>query len=116
MWREHVDGTPAAANAAMVHEQLVGSPNSTLTGDPGLDRLFDPGAVYLRGALTLQALRSTIGDDAFFTTLRTYAERFADKNVTTNDFIQVATETAGRDLRELFDAWLYREELPALPS
>jgi aminopeptidase N len=81
-----------------------------------VEHLFDVGAVYDRGALTLQALRLTVGDDLFFTTLRTYASRFAGKNVTTNDFIAVANEVAGRDLRGLFDAWLYREALPALPS
>ena len=115
LWSEHVDGTPVAETAAHVHEQLVGSPSSTLAGDPGVDHLFDA-AVYLRGALTLQALRLTVGDDAFFTTLRTYASRFAGKNVTTDDFIQVANEVEGRDLQGLFDLWLYREELPALPS
>jgi aminopeptidase N len=113
MWHEHVSGTSVAANAASVHDQLN---SSTLPGDPGVDHLFDNQAVYQRGALTLQALRVTVGDDAFFTILRTYATRFAGKNVTTNDFITVANEVAGRDLHDLFDAWLYREALPALPS
>ena len=113
LWREHVDGVPVATTAQAVHDQLS---SKTLPGDPGVDHLFDVGAVYQRGALTLQALRLTIGDDAFFSTLRTYASRFAGKNVTTNDFITVANEVAGRDLHDLFDLWLYREALPALPS
>jgi aminopeptidase N len=113
MWREHVSGTSVAAIATSVHDQLN---SSTLPGDPGVDHLFDVQAVYQRGALTLQALRATVGDDAFFTILRTYASRFAGKNVTTSDFIAVANEVAGRDLHDLFDAWLYREALPALPS
>jgi aminopeptidase N len=116
LWREHVDGTSVATTAAHVHEQLTDAASATLTGDPGVEHLFDRAAVYLRGALTLQALRLTVGDDAFFTTLRTYASRFAGKNATTDDFIQVANEAAGRDLHDLFDAWLYREALPALPS
>jgi aminopeptidase N len=48
--------------------------------------------------------------------LRTYAARFAGRNVTTADFVAVANEVAKRDLHDLFDAWLYREALPALPS
>ena len=63
-----------------------------------------------------KALRLTVGDDAFFTILRTYASRFAGKNVTTADFIAVTNEVAGHDLHDLFDAWLYRAPLPALPS
>src|SRR5207248_2905053 len=73
LWREHVDGTPVATSAKAVHDDLG---DSVAPGDPGVDNLFDVGAVYQRGALTLQALRETIGDDAFFTTLRTYASRF----------------------------------------
>jgi aminopeptidase N len=113
MWHEHVDGTSVADTAKAIHTDLV---TSVLTGDPGIDHLFDVGAVYQRGALTLQALRLTIGDEAFFTTLRTYASRFAGKSVTTGDFISVAEEVSHRDLSDLFEAWLYRAELPALPS
>jgi aminopeptidase N len=57
-----------------------------------------------------------VGDDAFFNAVRTYAARFAGKNASTGDFIAVANELAGRDLHDLFDAWLYKAELPALPS
>ncbi len=55
-------------------------------GDPGVGDLFGA-SVYLRGALTLQALRLTVGDDAFFDILRTYASKFAGANATTADFI-----------------------------
>ena len=113
LWREHVDGTPVATLAKDTHDKLSGT---TLPGDPGVEHLFNVDTVYQRGALALQALRVTVGDDAFFMTLRTYASRFAGKNVTTNDFISVANEVSGRDLHDLVDAWLYREALPALPS
>jgi aminopeptidase N len=70
--------------------------------------------VYGRGALTLEALRLAVGDDAFFKTLQTYASRFRDRNATTDDFIAVAQEVSGKDLKPLFQAWLYDEPLPAL--
>jgi aminopeptidase N len=116
LWQEHVDGTPVAASAKQSHDQLRGQPDSTRPGDPGVEHLFDVGAVYGRGALTLQALRVTVGEAPFFTILRTYASRFAGRNATTADFIAVVNEVAGRDLHDLFDAWLYREALPDLPS
>jgi aminopeptidase N len=113
LWQEHVGGVAVADMANRVHGQVT---SSTLPGDPGVEHLFDVDAVYQRGALTLQALRLTVGDEAFFTILRTYASRFAGRNVATPDFVAVAGEVAKRDLHDLFDAWLYREALPALPS
>lgn len=83
-------------------------------GNPAANDLFN-GGVYLRGGLTLHALRITIGDDAFFETLRTYHERYKFGNATTENFITVAEEISGQDLNALFDAWLYDEQLPELP-
>ncbi|MEY2454004.1 MAG: hypothetical protein QOD92_3578 [Acidimicrobiaceae bacterium] len=113
LWQEHTGGISVADMANRVHGQVT---STALPGDPGVEHLFDVEAVYLRGALTLQALRVTVGDDAFFTILRTYVSRFADKNASTADFVAVANEVAKRDLHDVFDAWLYREALPALPS
>jgi aminopeptidase N len=113
LWDEHVGRSSVKDIANQVHDQLS---DTTLPGDPGVEHLFAVQPVYLRGALALQALRLTVGDDAFFTTLRTYVSRFTAKNVTTNDLITVANEVAGHDLQGLFDQWLYRAEVPALPS
>ncbi len=114
LWLEHTGGSTAHDTAQRVRDRL-GS-QTPQTGDPGVDHMFDVPAVYARGALTLEAVRRTIGDDAFFTALRTYASRFAGKNVTTNDFIDVVDGASGRDLHDLFDQWLYRAEVPALPA
>ena len=46
-----------------------------LLADPGPATMFDD-RVYKRGALTLHALRLTVGDDAFFDLLREWVERF----------------------------------------
>lgn len=84
-------------------------------GDPGPADLFAT-SVYFRGALTLHALRRTIGDDAFFTTVRTYVERNVGGNVETPDLLAVAEEVSGQELDDLFDAWLYTPALPDLPT
>ncbi len=89
--------------------------SNPVPGDPGPDQLF-AASVYFRGGVTLHALRRTIGDDAFFETLRTYLERFAGSNVTTEDFVAVAEEVSGQDLDDFFDAWLYSTDLPAIPE
>ena len=80
-------------------------------GTPAPDDLFN-GSVYQRGSFVLVALRDEVGDDLFFETLRTYAQRFSNGNATTEDFISLAEEVAGRDLGDLFSTWLYDEQIP----
>ncbi|MCB0143313.1 MAG: hypothetical protein KDE50_25675, partial [Caldilineaceae bacterium] len=72
--------------------------------------------VYERGALTLHALRMTVGDDLFFQILQTYANRFAYGNASTADFIALSEEISGQELDDLFNAWLYEDPLPDIPE
>jgi aminopeptidase N len=65
-------------------------------------------------ALTLHALRLKIGDEAFFDLLRTYYDRFQGGQARTSDFIAVAEEISGQDLRAFFESWLYAAEMPAM--
>ncbi len=83
-------------------------------GSPAPNDLFN-GGVYLRGGLTLHALRLEVGDDAFFEIVRTYYDRYKFGNATTDDFIAVAEEVSGNDLGDFFNGWLYDEQLPSLP-
>ena len=82
-------------------------------GDPGPDHLFDD-PVYTRGAMTLQVLRNTIGDRAFFRLLRSWAA--GDGNRTTAAFIARAERISGQQLDALFDAWLYTPGRPEIGS
>ncbi|MFF4778806.1 M1 family metallopeptidase [Microtetraspora fusca] len=84
------------------------------TGDPGMKNMFDWDAIYQRGAMTLHALRKKIGDETFFSLLKTWAERNRHATVVTRDFIDLAEEVSGQDLDPLFDAWLYSAKKPAL--
>jgi len=43
-------------------------------------------AVYLNGAKFLDALRTRVGDDAYFAFLKDYASRYAHKHATADDF------------------------------
>ncbi len=114
MWTDHTRGRAAmTAEIEAAHRYMTFAPHS-LAGDPGPDDLFGQ-SVYVRGGLTLHALRLHIGDDAFFDTLRTYAERYRFSNASTDDFISVAEEVAERDLGAFFDSWLFQEALPPLP-
>ena len=88
---------------------------SIVIGDPGPNQLFHD-AVYLRGAMTLQALRNEVGDDAFFAILRAWVETNAFGTGTTDEFIALAEQESGRELDELFDAWLFTPRKPPASS
>jgi aminopeptidase N len=114
LWAEH-QGTPLADSVAAAYREVQAmGPDAPLTGDPGADRLFHP-VVYQRGALTLQALREQVGDDAFLRILREWTERHAGDAVTTADFVALAEEISGQPLDDLFTSWLQREALPPMP-
>jgi aminopeptidase N len=83
-------------------------------GEPSANDLFNA-SVYLRGGLVLHALRTEVGDDAFFEILRTYADTYQYGAATTEDFIALSESVSGQDLGGLFDDWLYGQEVPALP-
>lgn len=114
LWVEQEFG-PAAydAQVAGIHGELGRAPHPP-PGDPPADDLFNL-SVYFRGGLTLHALRTEIGDDAFAVVGREWLARYGGSTASTADFIALAEEVAGRPLDELFDRWLFQDELPPLP-
>jgi aminopeptidase N len=70
---------------------------------------------YFKGALFLHTLRHVIDDDeAWWPLLRGFAEHFAYQNIWTADVISYFSETLGRDLRPIFEQYLYHARLPVL--
>jgi aminopeptidase N len=70
--------------------------------------------IYQKGGWTLHMLRSAIGDDKFWTGIRTYYALYRDRNCTTDDFRAVMEETSGLELKWFFDQWLHRAGSPAV--
>ena len=86
-------------------------------GPPGKPLPESPFAwVYDRGALVVHALREEVGDEDFFAILREFLSRHGGGNASTADFIEVAEDVSGKELDELFDAWLYSETPPPPPQ
>ncbi|MGH9137189.1 MAG: M1 family metallopeptidase [Acidimicrobiales bacterium] len=112
LWLDHDGDTPLDVQVREARQFLrsTGS-DDVIIGDPGAADLFAL-AVYDRGALTLHALRTTVGDDAFFVTMQRWAADFAHGNATTADFVALAESVSGAELDEFFDAWLFRPGLP----
>jgi len=84
-------------------------------GNPPPDNLFNI-SIYDRGALTLHALRTRVGDEMWFEIMRTYYDAYKYGNAGTADFINVAEEVSEEDLDGFFEAWLYEEEMPDIPQ
>ncbi|MFC4942138.1 M1 family metallopeptidase [Pseudonocardia sp. GCM10023141] len=114
LWSEASGGRSAAALAQQWHAKVAAAPADLVIADPGIGRLFDE-RVYKRGALTLHALRRTIGDVSFFALLQDWTALHRHSTVTTDQFEAVAATHAGGDLSGLFQSWLRRRALPALP-
>jgi aminopeptidase N len=110
LWLERT-GQGSAADEARQYEGT--SELDPPPGDPGPEELF-AGTVYLRGGMTLQALREQVGDDAFFETLGRWIDEHRDSTGSTEDFVALAEEISGQDLGDLFQRWLYDEGLPDL--
>ena len=84
-------------------------------GDPTADHLFGLG-VYVRGPVALHALRLEIGDEAFFSTLKTWTSTFRGKTASAEDFIALVEERSGQNLESFFEGWLYESKLPDIPE
>ena len=82
-------------------------------GDPGSAELFS-GTVYIRGGMTLQALRERVGDEDFFAILRAWIDDHRGEAASTLDLIALSERVSGEELDDLFQAWLYAEALPDL--
>jgi len=113
LWTEHRGfGTTQQTFHAEFRSIPRSSPFWDVTiGDPGVKDLFD-GAVYERGAMTLQALRNAIGDDAFFDVLHQWVQDHAFGTGTTDAFIALAEQVSGQQLDDLFDEWLFQPDKP----
>jgi aminopeptidase N len=114
LWSQAGGADAADTLARKAHHRLAGLPQNLVIADPGPELMFDD-RLYQRGALTLHALRLTIGDDAFFALLHawTTAHRFA--NVTSEEFVALAGHHAAVPVEGLLRSWLHEQALPALP-
>jgi aminopeptidase N len=114
LWREHL----GRQTAAQTFDRLYATPAADEgfwnppPGRPGgpANLFVDP--IYVRGGMTLQALRQEVGDEAFFRILRRWVADNLYGNATTRDFIALAEAESGLDLGPLFDAWLFRPGKP----
>ncbi len=115
LWSEHAGKDTADELARRYHAGLRSLPRDISIADPGPALMFDD-RVYKRGALTLHALRLTIGDEAFFGLLRAWTASYRHSSATTDDFRALASTFAAASLDGFFNSWLVAFTLPRLPA
>ncbi|MEO1298145.1 MAG: M1 family metallopeptidase [Cyanobacteria bacterium J06636_16] len=64
--------------------------------------------IYEKGACVYHMLRTELGDDLFWQAIHGFVNQFAHKTVETLDLIRTIETTTGRNLRFLFDQYVYR--------
>lgn len=125
LWAEKVrghDGYQAAILRNMESERLT-SRRRTLPMDNAMvshryrnpdQRFTSADNVYQKGGAVLHMLRERVGDQAFWTGVRTYLKRHGFDQVETDDFRIAMEEASGQSLERFFDQWCRRPGLPSL--
>jgi len=114
LWSEISGAASAQSLAEQSWAGLAQLPQDLLLAEPGVPNLFDD-RVYQRGALTLHALRGTVGDRSFFALLRDWAGAYRHGTVRTEDLTALAQRHTATPLDTLFREWLWQPRLPPLP-
>jgi aminopeptidase N len=82
------------------------------SGHPGQAKNLFAVSTYVRGAMTLQALRDKIGTQAMLRILRAWATDRRHSNGDIEEFIALADEVSGRRLDGFFHRWLFQRGKP----
>jgi hypothetical protein len=67
----------------------------------------------IKGTYLLHQLRLLLGNKGFARVMDAVHSRYANRPLTTADFIQTASQASGRELRPFITQWLEREGVPA---
>jgi aminopeptidase N len=67
---------------------------------------------YSKGALFMDHLRTTLGDELFWKVLAAFIGKHAGDSVDSKDFQNVAEQISGRDLSATFEQWVYSGAKP----
>ena len=104
--------------AQQVFEKLYRKPASATgfwdppSGHPGQAKNLFAVSTYVRGAMTLQALRDKIGTQDLLRIMRTWATENRHGHGDIEGFIALANEVSGQHLRSFFHHWLFERGKP----
>jgi len=113
LWFEYTYPSFPASEYQMMYQLYLG-PGTVYVEDTENDDIFDSGLSYVKGSWILHMLRHIVGDEAFFTILKTYYASTANQygTATTEDFQSVCEDVSRMDLDKFFYHWLHEEYYP----
>ena len=116
LYGERTGGVPAAQAARDTYAAIPANDPfwQVPPGDPGPENLFDS-AVYQRGGMAVQAIRTAVGDEDFARLLRTWTAERAGGTGTVEDFLALAEQVSGEELDTVAQEWLYDRDRPPAP-
>ncbi|MFC4455868.1 M1 family metallopeptidase [Deinococcus sonorensis] len=112
LWTEQQGGNVPALVQSWYSSVQRAAPRPLVATRP--EQLFDASS-YLRGALTLQALRLAVGDDPFRRVLQTWVQRYGGQSAGTADFLRLVQQVAGEPGAAAIRPWVEQAALPPLP-
>jgi aminopeptidase N len=114
LWQEHAGGE----SLKKLFDDLYSTPAGNTRfwnpppGDPGgPEHMFDL-TIYIRGGMTLEALRQEVGQATFMRILQDWVRDHAYGNAGIKQFIALAEADSGQDLDHFFHVWLYKKGKP----
>lgn len=111
--REVLDMTMKSARDSVVRFYLRRPKPVVDTTVTNLMRLLNHNS-YQKGAWVLHMLRRELGDEIFWKGMRSFYEKYRDKNAMTMDFQREMELVSNRDLSLFFTQWLYIAGQPDL--
>lgn len=114
LWSPVAGDVSTQVQASRHWQRLAALPQDLVLAAPGPEAMFDD-RVYKRGALTLHALRSTIGDETFFAMVRSWVAEHSGGVADTDDFVDLVARTCPPRVVVMLRRWLYEPALPSLP-
>lgn len=67
----------------------------------------DRNLVYFKGAYILHLLRKELGDENFWSGIKSYSQKYLGKSVSTIDFQKTMEESSNSNLDVFFNKWVY---------
>jgi hypothetical protein len=118
LWEEfrNGDSDPDSYHVCMASEKpwnVDGSCYVPPEDTDNMGRIFSTNFSYRKGAWVLHQFRHLVGDSVFFQVLADYREAFAFSAASTDEFVAVASASAGQDLAWFFDQWVYQIGAPS---
>ena len=103
----YVERARSGASRTLSNPQFI-----LLSGEEAYSDRF--GLLYGKGPLMLHALRQELGDQVFFTLLKSFISNFRFKWAETAQFIRITSVIAKKDYQPWFDRYLLGTESPKL--